>query len=254
MYELLPRYPAIEAGAGHLYPYQLPQASPGFSSKAKQAYDRHLELDRACREAAAESRESEFLAFYSSGHATASCARLVDRGVAVTEEDPDWLPTAGWEGGDGTVPAISATPEERNATNERMWAPQHHLKLPAEKQIVRRLAQFEQASLSSVRGEPVPTGPWIGLAYDEVVAAGDSSSLGFRLNGAEPSEGILPSATLKLAADRAVQLDVVARAEGDWQATLPGLSPGSYEFTVALDHVEAVDRVETTSVVGVIEP
>lgn len=254
MYELLPRYPAIEAGADHLYPYQLPQASPVFRREAKRAYDRHLDLDLACQEAADESPVSEFMAFYSSGHATASCASLVNGSVVVTEEEPGWLPTAGWEGGDGTVPAISATPEDRTGRNERGWAPQHHLKLASDRRIVRHLAQFGQTSLSSVRGEPAPNGPWIGLAYDEVVAAGDPSSLGFGLNGATPSERILPTASLKVAENQAIPLEVSAGAEGGWEASVPGLAPGTYEFTVALDHVEGVDRIETTSVVGVIEP
>lgn len=254
MYELLPRYQAIKTGVGRVYPHDLKEVSPGFRHLANEAYQRHLQLEEACREGASRSPGSAFMAFYSSGHATPSCAITTNGRVEVTERDPSWLPTQGWKGGDGTVPAISATPVDRESENERCWAPQHHLKLAAAEQVVRSLAQFEQPSLSSVRGTEGPAGPWIGLAYDDVVAAGNPSSVGFRLNGATPSESITPTATIRLAPNRAVPLEIAVGAEGGWRASLPGLAPGSYEFTVALDHVEAVDRVEATSVVGVIEP
>lgn len=254
MYELLPRYQAIQVGVDPTYPHDLKEAPAWFRERAGEAYQTHLDLEAACRAGASESPESKLLAFYSSGHDTPSRAVVVDGRVEVTKADPLWLPTQGWEGGDGTVPAISATPVDRESENERCWAPQHHLKLAAAGQVVRHLAQFEQPSLGRVRGTAAPSGPWIGLAYDEVAVAGEPSSVGFRLNGAALAEGIRPSATIRLAPDRAVPLDIAEETGGGWRAGMPGLAPGSYEFTVALDQVEAVDRVETTSVLGVIEP
>ena len=255
MYELLPRYQAIHAGVDPTYPYDIKEAPAGFRRQAREAYQRHLDLEAACRVGAAESPGSAFLAFYSSGHDTPSRADVVNGRVEVTKRDPSWLPTQGWEGGDGTVPAISATPVDRVSVNERQWAPQHHLTLAAAKQVVDHLAQFEQPSLGNVRGSADPAGPWIGLAYDDVAPAGAPGSVGFRLNGDATADGVIASATIKLAPQRAVPLEVTPDgADGAWRANLPGLTPGSYEFTVALDHVGAVDRVEATSVVGVIEP
>lgn len=254
MYELLPRYPAVESGTTGAYPHELMLASTDFRRRAREAYDNHLHLEAACRAAADESPASSFLALYSSGHKTPAQASTVGGRLTMSSSDPSWLPTHGWEGGDGTVPAISATPVDREAENERRWAPQHHLKMAAADAVVRHLAQFEQSRLGAVRGDPDPADPWIGLAYDEVVAAGTPGSLGFRLNGPCSADGAIPEATITLAPGTAARLEVVEDADGGWRATLPSLRPGSYEFTVALNHVEQVDRVETTSVVGVIDP
>ncbi|HMR50546.1 MAG TPA: hypothetical protein PKE40_15140 [Arachnia sp.] len=253
MYELLPRYPAVETGGTAVYPHEMTHASPDFVRRAREAYDTHLHLEESCRQAAEESPDASFLAFYGSGHATASYATSSSGRIAMGKNDPPWFDTRGWEGGDGTVPAISATPLDRTATTERRWLPQHHLKLAAADDVVRHVAQFAQSSLGAVRGTADPTDPWIGLDYDEVVAAGVPSGIGFRLNGGVPVDGVIPTATIKLAADQARPLEVVEQADG-WRAALPPLSPGSYEFTIELNHVEKIDLVETTSVVGVIEP
>lgn len=254
MYELLPRYQAVQTDDGPQLPHELESASPKFRHLAGEAYQRHVDLEEACRLAAEESPDSSFMAFYSHGHATPSHAVATNGRVTVTKDDPTWLPTQGWEGGDGTVPAISATPVDRESLLERCWAPQHHLKLAAAEQVVNHLAQFEQASLGSVRGTADPSGPWLGLDYADVVAAGDPGEVTFRLNGDTASDKVTASATIKLASNRAVPLDVSVESPGVWRAALPGLEPGTYEFTVALDHVGAVDRVEASSIVGVIEP
>ena len=253
MYELLPRYRAIWDDTSSIYPHELAGVPHGFQQRAKDAYSTHLQLEEACGKGAQESPDSAFMAFYSSGHGTPSHAIVANGRVEVSKTDPQWLPTQGWEGGDGTVPAIAATPVDRESRpNERCWAPEHHLRLAAAPQVVRHIAQFEQASLGNVRGTAEPERPWLGLTYDEVVAAGEPGSIEFRLNAGMPSERIVASAAVKLGSGRAASLDVEATEHG-WRALLPRLAPGSYEFTVAVDHVEGIDRVEASSVVGVIE-
>ncbi|SHI99875.1 PGAP1-like protein [Tessaracoccus bendigoensis DSM 12906] len=260
VYELLPRYRVIKSEAGILYPHEWEGAGDWFRDRAGVAYRTHLELETACVAATEESPQSAFMAFYATGHGTLSSA-FVDRDgrLRVSKDDPDWFDTKGWKGGDGTVPSLSATPVERESVNERTWSPEHHLAMADSDRAVAYVAQFEQDGKGNVRGGSDEDEAWIGLDYD-VVRVETSTALGLRLNGAEVDDGVVPQVILKAepgdGGDRpadAMRLEVAQTADGGWEAGLPGLPPGSYRFTVSLDHVPGVDRVETSSLIGVVE-
>ncbi len=256
VYDLLPRYPAIQTVEGQVYPHQIPDAPHWFTTRASEAYERHLVLEQACRAAAEESPASQFLAFYSSGHKTWSNAELVGGRVEVSKTDPAWIDTRGWEGGDGTVPAISAVPVDREVSvNERRWSGLHHHALASAPEVVQHLAQFEQPGLGAVRGAPGPQGPWIGLDYDEVIVADTPSSIWFELNGASDSTARMSAtAVVKSPEGRGLELGVEPCGEDRWRVDLPGLGQGMYEFTIALDGGNQVDRVSASSALGVVEP
>lgn len=111
-WELLPRYPAVKDTSGPVYPHQVSVAPESFRTRAKTAYDQHDALGKACTDLfeSSPAARARFMAFYATGHATAARSVVNGDRVGVTREDADWLPSRGWEGGDGTVPAISATP------------------------------------------------------------------------------------------------------------------------------------------------
>ena len=153
-------------------------------------------------------------------------------------------------GDDETVPAVAATPIEYSddeAIEYRLWQPQPHLPLASSYSVVKYLSQFEQAGLASVRGGDGPDRPWIGFDVDEVIAAGEPSTIGIRLWGAEDSERVV--ATVKVG-----ETPLAVHRDGSgWPADVPGLAPGAYQIRAGLNHVGQVDRVRGVDALGVIE-
>ncbi|MEV4049635.1 hypothetical protein AB0J55_00470 [Amycolatopsis sp. NPDC049688] len=262
-WELLPRYPAVLDVAGPAYPHEVSVAPESFRTRAKTAYGTHLELEASCAavfESAPQAR-ARFMAFYATGHATAGRAVVEGQRVLVSRADAEWLPSQGWEGGDGTVPAISATPveyaaEADEAIYHRTWWPEPHLPIASAQGVVEFVARFESAPLDAVRGESGPDRPWVGFDVDEVTAAGEPSTARVRLCGADPQR---VTARARLIAEPGAQVELpehlpVDWLEGSWQVEIPGLPPGAHRLRVEFDHVPDVDRVVGEDVIGVIQP
>jgi hypothetical protein len=272
-WELLPRYKAILDGAKQWYPHDLPMAEPWFTDRAKRSFDTHQELARMCDPATNETIEQttrKVMAFYATGHATPARAIVSNGGVKVEKADAEWLPTQGWDGGDGTVPAISATPIEHDeipdAQFHRRWLPEPHLPLASAAAVVRFVQAFEAAALSPVRGDAGPDRPWLGFDLDDVTAAGQPSELAVTLHGTtedsntETTDGIAARCRLFPEAGPPVELpcDAMTSANGThhgkWRVAVPGLPPGAYRLRVELDQVPDVDRVVGEDVLGVVQP
>lgn len=262
-WELLPRYRAIRDRSGPAYPHEVSVAPESFRTRAKAGYDHHVELGRECTglSESAPATRARFMAFYATGHATWARSVVDGDRVRVIRADAEWLPNKGWEGGDGTVPAISATPVEYStddgtdtddAIYHRSWCPEPHLPLASADGVVRFLARFEAAPLGAVRGEPEPDRPWVGFDVDDVTAAGVPSVVAVRLCGADPA-GV--AARIRLVPERGAPVELTPERDGGrWRAAVPGLSAGAHRLLVELNQVPVVDRVTGEDVLGVIEP
>ncbi|RSM57205.1 hypothetical protein DMH03_28600 [Amycolatopsis sp. WAC 01376] len=262
-WELLPRYPAVLDASGPAYPHEVSVAPESFRIRAKVAYERHLELEAVCRDLFESTPEakSRFMAFYATGHVTAGRAVIEGQRLRVSRADAEWLPSQGWEGGDGTVPAISATPVEYSADGDdgvyhRAWWPEPHLPIASASGVVEFVARFEAAPLDAVRGEQGPDRPWVGFDVDDVTAAGVPSTASVRLCGADPQQ---VKARARLIAEPGASAEVpdslpVEWDGGSWRVEIPALPAGAHRLRVELDHVPEVDRVVGEDIIGVIEP
>lgn len=271
-FELLPRYKAVWQDGGEVYPWQITGAPEWFTSRARAAYEMHVDLEEACREIAGPGgpARAQLMAFYSTGHATPARAEARGGVVRVDKRDAEWLPRRGWDGGDGTVPSVSAIPVEYSddttpdasrsgdAHLYRRWSPRTHLPIASCTSLVRYLESFSSESTHAVRDSAAPVDPWVGFDADDVIAAGEPSLVGMRLCGTTAEEAttarvrLTPEDPDAPAVEERWRMGVPAeRVEDGWRVELPALAGGVYRVDAEFDHVPVVDRVKGSTVVGV---
>jgi len=261
VYDLLPRYPAVWSAArgAALYPHELdvtafasPDQHTGFVAEAKRAYEMHLDIERGWE--ALDGGLPEVVPLFSRGHGTLCRAELVDSGVTVTKRGAEWLPNPEW-GGDGTVPALSATPIELS-DRQGTWRPvvERHGPMASTGTIVKLLQEYACNSTEAVRGDR-PDRPWLGLDLPEFVAAGESLRVEAELLGA--ADAAAASVTVSSVDDRAavpVTVDLSRTGAAQWTGQIPGLAPGLYECVVGVVGVPEVDQLRCADVLAVVEP
>ena len=256
-YHLLPRYRAVrdEATGEELYPHELGTASwQPFTTRAAEAFGMHRDIEDSWAELDEPARP-EVLAMFARGHGTAGRAVLAGGRVRVTKDDAEWLPNVGWRG-DGTVPALSAFPiEVADDVRARRAVPDRHGPMAASTVAVDVLREYEGEPTGSVRGD-TPERPWLGLDFDDVLAAGEPFPVAAQLLGADDVEGAV--AWLRITPDDgdtpAPRAPLrMSGSDGRWEATVPALAPGRYRLAVEAVDVPRVDQVDGTDVIGVIE-
>jgi hypothetical protein len=117
------------------------------------------------------------------------------------------------------------------------------------------LREYEGEPTGSVRGD-TPERPWLGLDFDDVLAAGEPFPVAAQLLGADHVEGAV--AWLRITPDDgdtpAPRAPLrMSGSDGRWEATVPALAPGRYRLAVEAVDVPRVDQVDGTDVIGVIE-
>jgi hypothetical protein len=260
VYDLLPRYEAVwDTGRGHaVYPHELdamafdsPAEHCGFVAQATRAYDMHRDIEHGWEPLAG--GPLEVVPVFSRGHKTAGRAEVSGSGLSVSKRGAEWLPNPDW-GGDGTVPALSATPIELS-DRRGVWRPvvQRHGPMAGSGTAVTILREYTGASTAAVRGVR-PDEPWLGLDLPDFALAGDPLKVEAELLGAA-GNGV--SVTMMVssvndphAASRVVEL-APAGAER-WVGVVAGLAPGLYECTVGAVGVAQVEQVRCTDVVAVV--
>lgn len=96
-------------------------------------------------------------AVFSRGHDTPAEAILSAGRLTVRKKDAAWLPSGGWDGGDGTVPALSAVPVELSqAVGVRVPVWQRHGPLGSSPEAARIVKEYETESIAAVRGDSDP--------------------------------------------------------------------------------------------------
>ena len=116
--------------------------------------------------------------------------------------------------------------------------------------------EYEAESTASLRGD-TPEKPWLGLDVDDVVAAGEPFTLATELLGTDGVDAAAAWVTVRQDRPGAEAMSgpqPMIGGGGRWEATMPGLAPGSYRVTVEVVDVPRWDRVTGYEVVGVIEP
>jgi pimeloyl-ACP methyl ester carboxylesterase len=261
VYDLLPRYPAVLA-RGHpegraggeprlLYPLELGSVlAAGFAARAADSLQAHAEIGEAWRGLAHRPDGPELATVFARGHATPSRAVLSGGKLRVTRSDPEWLPNQGWRG-DGTVPAISAIPPERD-DGRRAWyqVPERHLSMVATPAVIQLLRFLDGAAPA-----PPPTErggrPWIGLELDAAVLPGEPIAMAAQVLGAAgdaASAWVTVRPAGRPGPPRRYRL---SPAGGRWQGVIPARGPGAYALLVQAMGIPGVGQLRCAEVIGV---
>ncbi len=267
-YELVPRYRAVlledtreepSNGGTYCYPHEVPGIDPAFADKARKAFTRHIQLEQAIATVLEDPAQRHTLrAYYGTGHGTPARATMRGGKLTVESKDAAWVAGPGWEGGDGTVPAISGVPagfDDKGFRDHRQVLRETHLPMASSEVVVDALHSYGQGpAYPAARGDQEGTdGPRICFDADDVVLADEPSTIGVRLVGAE-HEGVSARATLTANGERAaVPPLAVDHNDSGWRLDIPPLAAGTYRLRVELNHVSEVDRVIGHDVVGVFQ-
>lgn len=254
VYELLPRYPAIASAmavAGDpeaAYPHDLGDiAGSEFAAKAKTAYETHQVLRSSWLDLAAGDPAARPVvhALYGRDHKTPFRATVDGSKLIVDKRPPSWIPNADWQG-DGTVPAVSAIPDELGDFDigplGRYPVPHRHREIAGASEAVRLLLDIEGESLAALHG-PADVRPSLGLDLDDLQWAGEPIPLGVTLHGAVPDETTRVWVSVTGPEGEPVGSAEGTPADDGWQAELAALPVGQYRVRVEAVGVPDVDQV-----------
>jgi hypothetical protein len=254
VYDMLPQYPAIlpagTDGRSAIGPLEIGGiAAAGFLERATAASDMHAEIDKAWRELGDRGSAPTLTAVFARGHATPNRVVLADGKLVITKADPEWLPNAGWRG-DGTVPAISAAPPELESGGTVLrQVPERHLPMAATPAVTDLLRACDsEAPQPSFRR--LQSRAWLGVAVDNVVAAGDPMTVVAEVLGG-PADQATQMWVRLMGAGRADNFRC-ERAGDRWRAELPGQRAGTYSLDVSATRVPGVGQLRCRDVLEVV--
>jgi pimeloyl-ACP methyl ester carboxylesterase len=236
VYELMPRYPALKKNGNWHRPAEggpIPGIDENF---AHAALDFHFEIDRAIESNRnnPDYMRTPYLVFPVIGarQPTANSAYFEQNKIFATEGNPDWL-DAELGGGDGTVPRVSATPEDREKELREIFFAERHASLQRNEHVlldlIERLKQMQAQRWTAARGGTSLTVRTLGFAIEELYAPEEPVELTVHAADIEPF-GALRAVVVGAAAERR---DVILVKSGTrWAANLGILPPGQYRVSV----------------------
>jgi pimeloyl-ACP methyl ester carboxylesterase len=222
VYQLLPRYPVVDDGSGHLARVSESVGLPGVDlSRAAAALQFHLDID-----AAIATRPKDAYTIHPIVgilQPTSQSARHV--GGAVT-----MLQTYGGvdHAGDGTVPRVSATPVELSDKGREIYAPDQHGSLqngdgPLAQLIGLLSARPTTTFRSGMSG--------FGVQIDEMFGADEPVALTVTTDDPPPSitAAVVDAATGRTVLESSIDVDGDGAFRNEW----PPLPAGDYRLTVS---------------------
>ena len=255
VFDLLPHYQVVDGTDKYRYPYELPSgiasAVTGFSGKARAAYEKNRCLHDALANKVLESRRNPFTVYYSQGHTTLGCASIDAHSnqLVVAKGNPRAIP-ASWDGGDGTVPAVSAIPDIVESDFSR-WRrlPGKHQGLVEEKPVFEHVSEYARDRLPTAargaRGHDVDA--YLQLDLEDVVLAGTEAEV--RLRVVDKAGSVLDVG--KVGGNVGGKRFGASRCDdGWWSAQLPALGEGVHSLMLSATGVPNVDRLVLKTQVG----
>ena len=237
VYELMPRYPALKKNGGWHRPAEAGPL-PGIDEYyARAALDFHFEIDNAIQRNCnnADYIKEPYIIFPVVGarQPTTNSAVFEHGRIFTTGSNPDWL-DAELGGGDGTVPRISATPEDREKELREIFFAERHASLQRNEYIlfdlIERIKQMQARRVKPARGRVTIPQRTIGLSIEELYAPREPVELVVHAAEIE-AFGPLRAIVVSGAVDRR---DVTLVKSGDrWVANLGVLPQGQYRISVA---------------------
>lgn len=253
VYDLLPRYRMIASGDRMLYPHQLAANDiPDFGRLAGDAFNRHLDIERAWTDG---NRAVPVLPFFARGHHTFQSASLEGTELTLSSDpfpgqsNPEWL-------GDGTVPANAAIPIEMSE-HKHLWHPivERHLPMVEAVEVIDRLENFSSDDdLRHMRGGDQPDRSWLGLGLPEFLTSEEPLTVTADLCGTEGEPAGKAWLSIEHCNGTLLQrLPMTPTAIG-WKATAEPLPPGIYRATVQAIGPRGGDRIANGDMFAVEEP
>jgi len=245
VYQLLPIYPCLDPGDGHLIRVSEAVLLPHVDAdraRAADAFHREIEQAVTAHFDSEEYRRGGYTIdpIVGTFQPTLLSAQRVGGGVEFLRAYPGLVPD-----GDGTVPRVSATPIEFRHEYGAMFTAERHGSLQHNAAVLVQLAGL----LSGQDTSRVRAGASAGLELDDMFGPGEP--IAFRFRASDP---MAPLNALVTDADTGAE---VARLElgiaGDWcSSELAAPAPGTYRLTLAGEGVEPV--TDTFVVVGEHDP
>lgn len=260
IYDLVPKYRTIRDADTDVYPHDLSLASEGFRRRAKTSYERFQEMASRIGELVEDpALLGAWTHFYSEGHGTLSRAEVVADRLVCSKETPDWSHLPGWaplrwQGGDGTVPKISAFPAWLNKDENTGRRPKKDARRSSARhgQLVEDGAAWAQVEDFGLPDLPPPArgagedGAYVLLDHDDVVPAGQPTEVGIRLDAPDPGD---PEIQVTLTGE---VVDVSRSGDG-WVAYLPGMKAGLNLLDVTFRKVPDLNEVSIRTKIGAID-
>lgn len=241
VHQLMPRYPAVKVGDEWKYPkdVDLPGIDRGM---AEDAFAFHKEIEDAVEQHRADA------SYLTDGYTlipvvgvrqkTNQSAVLADGEVSIHREPPDYVEDY-QEGGDGTVPRLSAVPIEMSDEYRETFIAERHSSLQASPTILddlrERIKQMQSKGLGSIRGPDIKAGgegPAISLDLDDLYLEDEPVRISAEIVNGEGDGGGLVARVIGVDTGQPMQEFPLAEQEGGWGADLEGLKPGLHRIEV----------------------
>ena len=242
VFDLLPRYPSVwDTTTQRAYrPFEL--EGLGLGRPAAEAFARHEAIETAWTEMPGAGPEMDFRLGFS--HPTLSSATWDGARLTTSKDAPAWLDVGQWatDLGDGTVPAISAVPIEREHEDSRgRRSVVKHGAIGSLAEVARILEEYEsRPALTAARGEERTVA--LGIDLDDLYPAGVPAPIVVSVHGVaadEAARGLVKVVVRRADDDQGSSIapgDRVAMSwDGDRSAFVGELSPsepGLYEVSV----------------------
>lgn len=261
IYDLVPKYRTIRDADTDVYPHDLSLASEGFRRRAKTSYEQFQEMTNRIGELVEDpTLLSAWTHFYSEGHGTLSRAEVVADRLVCSKETPDWSHLPGWaplrwQGGDGTVPKISAFPVWLNKdenTGQRpkkdtRRSPARHGQLVEDRAPWAQVEGFGLPDLPpAAQGAKGEDKAYVLLDHDDVVLAGQPTEVGIRLDAPDPGD---PEIQVTLTGE----VVDVSRSSVGWVAHLPDMKAGLNLLDVTFRKVPDLNEVSIRTKIGAVD-
>ncbi|MEV6239750.1 hypothetical protein [Lentzea sp. NPDC051838] len=232
MYELLPQYPAVwDERVGReieLTALRPSSYSAQFATMAAAGRATHDDIAAAWADIPP-ARMPDVVPYFGRGHGTPNEVVLRPDGTLdVLKRDPHWRGNVGWTG-DGTVPALSAIPRELGETRAA-WRGlrERHGPMAHTPSMIELLKSYAGEAVPT-RGSDTPSGPWLGIDFEEIVPAGEETQVGVTIQPG--GTGAADMRLLLSPSGLAHVPPITMSGAGEvWMATLPALDAGRYRL------------------------
>ncbi len=240
-YQLMPIYRALFKDNQWVRVVETENLPGVDNARAMDARAFHLEIETAVSANRLEAGyDYQTIPIVGIGQSTLQSAKLDGAALIASEAQPDHI-DALLEGGDGTVPRVSAIPIEKSSNPGAIYVGEQHGCLQCSPSVLTnllgRIAEMQATGLSGVRSLPPRTAEpaVIGLSLDDLYLPGEAIVIQANVRGmsAGKLQAILEPVGKK---SKKQHLSFKRKGEG-WVLNLDDLEAGSYRIRVGSDRV-----------------